>query len=336
MTKIAVLGAGSWGTALANTAAENGHDVRLWTHNTDQAEEINTQHTNTKYLPQAKLIDKLMATSNMALAVSDVEIVLSVVPTKAVREVAKQLGEVLKKQSHTVILAHATKGLEQDTYKRISEMLAEEVPALYRSALVVVSGPSHAEDVIKHDLTAVSIASSDESAARLLQKVLSNNTFRAYTNDDLLGSELFAALKNIVAIGSGALIGLGYGANAQAALLTRSLVEMRALGLAMGAKEKTLYELAGIGDLIVTGMSPNSRNYRAGLGLGQGKTLEQVESDMGMVIEGVNTTKAVYDFAQDYKVDMPITVAIYQVLYENKPIREAISDLMGRPLKSED
>lgn len=336
MTKIAVLGAGSWGTALANTAAENGHDVRLWTHNPDQAVEINAQHTNHKYLPEAVLTPALVATSDMAAAVSAVDIVLSVVPTKAVREVAQQLANVLTAQQHTVILAHATKGLEQGTYKRISEMLAEEVPAHLRSALVVVSGPSHAEDVIRHDLTAVSIGSADEQAAQLLQTVLSNQNFRAYTNHDLLGSELFAALKNIVAIGSGALIGLGYGANAQAALLTRSLVEMRALGLAMGAKEATLYELAGIGDLIVTGMSPNSRNYRAGMGLGQGKTLDQVTADMGMVIEGVNTTKAVYDFAQTYQVDMPITTAIYQVLYESKPLAQAIADLMARPLKSED
>ncbi|MGY3742010.1 NAD(P)H-dependent glycerol-3-phosphate dehydrogenase [Leuconostoc inhae] len=336
MTKIAVLGAGSWGTALANTAAENGHDVRLWTHNSNQVEEINQQHTNVKYLPDATLAATLVATNDMFLATENVEIVLSVVPTKAVREVAKKLATALKAQSHTVILAHATKGLEQGSYKRISEMIAEEVPEAYRSALVVISGPSHAEDVIKHDLTAVSIGSSDESAAQLLQKTLSNKTFRAYTNHDLLGSELFAALKNIVAIASGALIGLGYGVNAQAALLTRSLVEMRDLGAAMGAKPETLYELAGIGDLIVTGMSPNSRNYRAGLGLGQGKSLQQVTEEMGMVIEGVNTTKAVYDFAKTYHVDMPITNAVYQVLYENKSLRQAIADLMARPLKSED
>jgi len=336
MTKIAVLGAGSWGTALANTASENGHDVRLWTHNSDQVEEINQRHTNHKYLPNAVLVPSLIATDDMATAVKEVEIVLSVVPTKAVREVAKQLAAVLTEQSHKIILAHATKGLEQGTYKRISEMLAEEVPETYRSALVVISGPSHAEDVIKHDLTAVSIGSSDEYAAQLVQRVLSNDTFRAYTNHDLLGSELFAALKNIVAIASGALVGLGYGVNARAALLTRSLVEMRALGLAMGAEEKTLYELAGIGDLIVTGMSPNSRNYRAGLGLGEGKSLQQVTEDMGMVIEGVNTTKAVYDFSKTYHVDMPITDAVYQVLYENKPLRDVIKELMARPLKSED
>ncbi|MEX0381073.1 NAD(P)H-dependent glycerol-3-phosphate dehydrogenase [Leuconostoc sp. MS02] len=336
MTKIAVLGAGSWGTALANTAAENGHDVRLWTHNPGQVEEINQQHTNLKYLPDATLADTLVATNDMVRAIEDVEIVLSVVPTKAVREVAQKLATALKEQAHTVILAHATKGLEQGTYKRISEMIAEEVPEAYRSALVVISGPSHAEDVIKHDLTAVSIGSSNESAAQLLQRVLSNDTFRAYTNHDLLGSELFAALKNIVAIASGALIGLGYGVNAQAALLTRSLVEMRALGSAMGAKTETLYELAGIGDLIVTGMSPNSRNYRAGFGLGQGKSLQQVTAEMGMVIEGVNTTKAVYDFSKIYHVDMPITDAVYQVLYKNEPLREVIADLMARPLKSED
>lgn len=336
MTKIAVLGAGSWGTALANIASENGHDVRLWTHRADQVVEINQQHQNVKYLPDTTLTDRLVATNDMLAAVKDVDIVLSVVPTKAVRQVAQQLTKALQELSQKVILAHATKGLEPGTYKRISEMLAEEVPEANRSALVVVSGPSHAEDVIKHDLTAVSIGSSDESAAKLLQLALSNHNFRAYTNHDLLGSELFAALKNIVAIGSGMLIGLGYGANAQAALITRSLVEMRELGLAMGAKESTLYELAGIGDLIVTGMSPNSRNYRAGVALGKGRDLQQVIDDMGMVIEGVSTTKAVYDFSKTYHVNMPITDAIYQALYENKPLREAIKDLMSRPLKSED
>ncbi|MGX7051811.1 NAD(P)H-dependent glycerol-3-phosphate dehydrogenase [Leuconostoc palmae] len=336
MTKIAVLGAGSWGTALANTAAENGHDVYLWSHKEEQVNEINTHHTNKKYLPNANLSSNIRATYDMKIAVDQSEIVLSVVPTKAVREVSQRLNEVLRQLNHKVILAHATKGLEQGTYKRISEMLEEEIDASYRTSLVVVSGPSHAEDVIKHDLTAVSIASSDLRAAKLLQTVLSNDSFRAYTNNDLLGSELFAALKNIIAIGSGALIGLGYGANAQAALITRSLVEMRQLGVAMGAQEKTLYELAGIGDLIVTGMSPNSRNYRAGVGLGQGKSLQEVSRDMGMVIEGVNTTKAVYDFAQQHQIDMPITTAIYQVLYENKALKEAIDDLMQRPLKSED
>ncbi|MBU7455097.1 NAD(P)H-dependent glycerol-3-phosphate dehydrogenase [Leuconostoc fallax] len=335
MTKMAVLGAGSWGTALANTAAENGTEVHLWTHNPKQADEINQNHTNARYLPNAKLIQTLTATSDMTSAVAGADIVLNVVPTKAVREVAKELAKTLELLDHTVILAHATKGLEQGTYKRISEMLAEEVPVQRRSALAVISGPSHAEDVIKHDLTAVTIASTDDEAAKLLQKVLSNRHFRTYTNHDLLGSELAAALKNIIAIGSGALTGLGYGDNAKAALLTRGLVEMRRLGQAMGAQPETFLGLSGIGDLIVTGMSKNSRNYRAGMALGEGKTLAAVQEDMGMVIEGVNTTKAVYDFATQYKVDMPITAAIYRVLYEGLSIPDAIDELMSRPLKSE-
>lgn len=336
MTKIAILGAGSWGTALANVVAENNQEVRLWTHNPAQAREISDQHTNQKYLPTAILNDNLMATDNMALAVSDVDIVLSVVPTKAVRQVAHQLADVLVKQNHRVILAHATKGLEPVTFKRISEMLSEEVPAQYRTALAMLSGPSHAEDVIKHDLTAVSIASDDPNAAKLMQSIFANDVFRPYTNHDLLGSELASALKNIIAIGSGALIGLGYGANAQAALLTRGLVEMRALGQAMGAKPETFLGLAGIGDLIVTGMSPNSRNYRAGRELGSGKSLAEVENTMGMVIEGVSTTKAVYEFSVQHQVDMPITKAIYQVLYEQLPLQNAITQLMQRNLRSED
>ncbi|GMA69332.1 glycerol-3-phosphate dehydrogenase [NAD(P)+] [Leuconostoc litchii] len=335
MTKIAVLGGGSWGSALANVAAENDNDVRLWTRTATQADEINGQHTNQKYLPNAKLSDGLMATSNLALAVMDAEVVLIVVPTKVVREVASQLADVLNKQNHRVILAHATKGLEQETYKRISEMLFEEVPEKYRSSLAMVSGPSHAEDVIKHDLTAVSIASDDKAAAQKLQKIFANASFRPYTNNDLLGSELAAALKNIIAIGSGALVGLGYGANAQAALLTRGLSEMRALGLAMGAQPETFLGLAGIGDLIVTGMSPNSRNYRAGQQLGEGKNLQEIQDQMGMVIEGVSTTKAVYEFAKQNHVEMPITEGIYRILYQNEPLREVIQDLMSRPLRSE-
>lgn len=337
MTKIAILGAGSWGTALAHVAAQKvANDVRIWSHNPEQVVEINAQHTNKKYLPNAQLAPALVAFDDLKSAVEGVDIVLSVVPTKATREVAAKLATVLAQLEQTVIIAHATKGLEQGTFKHVSEMLQEEIPAQYRSALAVIAGPSHAEDVVNADLTSVSVGTDDEAAGTLIQEAFATPTFRPYLNHDVYGSELVGALKNIMAIGSGALDGLGYGDNSKAALLTRGLAEMMRLGEVMQVPMTTFVGLAGIGDLIVTGMSPNSRNFRAGQQLGQGKTLAQVEADMGMVIEGVGTTKAVYQLSQDKQIDMPITRAIYQVLYEDLPIEEAITSLMTRDLKAED
>ncbi|WP_061993377.1 NAD(P)H-dependent glycerol-3-phosphate dehydrogenase, partial [Fructobacillus ficulneus] len=302
----------------------------------DQVDEINQTHQNQNYLPDAELSSNLLAVADMKTAVQDAEVVLVVVPTKAVRTVGQELAQTLQDLNQVVILAHATKGLEQGTHLRISQMLQEVVPAESYNGLAVISGPSHAEDVIKDDLTAVSIGATDETAGRVLQEALANENFRPYTNHDLLGSELGGALKNIIAIGSGMLIGLGYGVNAQAALLTRGLVEMRMVGQKMGAEPETFLGLAGIGDLIVTGMSPNSRNYRAGFALGQGKTLPEVQEQMGMVIEGVNTVKAVHEFGQANQLEMPITTALYQVLYGNATIEDEIKSLMTRPLKSED
>ncbi|MDF7627009.1 NAD(P)H-dependent glycerol-3-phosphate dehydrogenase [Lactobacillaceae bacterium L1_55_11] len=335
MTKIAVLGAGSWGTALANQIAQNQSEVTIWTHRQNQADEINQHHTNQHYLPKAHLRENLKATADMAAAIQGVDMVLMVVPTGAVRSVAKQLAELLKAGQHPIAIAHATKGLEQGSHKLISQMIAEEIPAELRTSISAISGPSHAEGVIQGDLTAVSVAGADQVATSQLQHLLATDTFRTYTNPDLVGAELAGALKNIMAIGSGILIGLGYGANSQAALLTRGLVEIRAVGTALGAKPETFLGLAGIGDLIVTGMSPNSRNYRAGRALGQGQALDQVQADMGMVIEGVNTTAAIYEFAQQKRINIPITTAIYQVLYQGADIRSEIKELMTRPLKSE-
>lgn len=333
--KIAVLGAGSWGTALANVLAENGHDVRLWSHKPAQVAEINTNHTNQKYLHDAKLNDNVVAFADMQAAVADVSIVLSVVPTKAVREVATKLANILQTNKQKVLLAHATKGLEQKTYKRVSEMLAEEIPAENISGIVVLSGPSHAEDVIKHDLTLVTVAGNNLPLAEKVQRVFSNANFRVYTNDDVIGTEMGGALKNIIAIGAGALVSLGYGDNAKAALMTRGLAEISRLGLAFGANPLTFIGLSGVGDLIVTGTSKNSRNWRAGYELGLGKSLTQVETEMGMVIEGVATTKAATELAAQRHVSMPITEAIYQVLYENKDINQAIKELMRREATTE-
>ncbi|MFH7316862.1 NAD(P)H-dependent glycerol-3-phosphate dehydrogenase [Weissella cibaria] len=332
---IAVLGAGSWGTALANVAAENGHDVRLWTYKSEQVVEINEQHRNSKYLGDNPLDEGVVATADMTEAVRDATIVLSVVPTKATREVSKHLSEVLAELDQQIVLIAATKGLEPGTYKRASEMLAEEVPATQRLGLGIISGPSHAEGVIKHDPTLVSAVSEDLATAERVQAAFTNNVFRVYTNTDLIGAEFGAALKNVIAIGAGALESLGFDANAKAGLFTRGLAEISRLGQAFGANPITFMGLSGVGDLFVTATSVHSRNYRAGVQLGEGKKLDDIVENMGMVIEGISTTKVAHELALKKHVEMPITSTIYRVLYEGQDIKEAINELMGRPVSQE-
>ncbi|MDR3190231.1 MAG: NAD(P)H-dependent glycerol-3-phosphate dehydrogenase [Lactobacillaceae bacterium] len=334
-TIVAVLGAGSWGTALANVVAENGHDVRLWTHRAEQADEINNQHTNSKYMGDNPLNVKLVATADMQAAVLDAEIVLSVVPTQATRQVASQLNLVLQELQQEVTIVGATKGIEPETYKLAVEMITEEVDPALVDGVAVIAGPSHAEGVIKHDPTLVTAVSEDLAIAERVQEVFSNATFRVYTNDDVIGSELAGALKNVVAIGAGALDSLGYDANAKAALFTRGLAEIARLGQAFGADPITFMGLAGVGDLFATATSVHSRNFRAGYQLGEGKSLAEVVANMGMVIEGISTTKVAYELAQQKHVDMPITEAIYQVLYEDVSPDDAIAKLMGRAVQKE-
>lgn len=333
--QIAVLGAGSWGSVLANVLAENGHQVQLWSRNPDQVAELNEHHTNQKYLADFTYQPALHATTDMAAAVTGAQVVLVVIPTKGLRQVSHQLAQVLAASGDQPVIAHATKGLEQATYKRPSEILAEEIPAANRQAIVVLSGPSHAESVAIHDMTAVTVASEDLASAELLQSLFSNQYFRVYTNDDVIGAEFGAALKNIISIGAGALQGLGYHDNARAALITRGLAEIRRLGVAFGANPLTFIGLSGVGDLVVTATSKNSRNWRAGYQLGQGKPLKDVIEQMGMVIEGVYTTKAAFELAQKRHVKMPITEAIYRVLYEDENVETAIKNLMSREVTSE-
>lgn len=333
--KIAVLGAGSWGSILANLLDENGSEVSLWSYNPDQVKELNEKHTNTHYIKDFTFSETLKAYSDLKQALEGATTVLFVVPTKAVRSVAGKTKAVLEELHTKPQIIHASKGIEQGTYKRVSEILAEEIPADLRAAITVLSGPSHAEDVAKRDITLVTAASTDLDAAKHTQKLFMNRYFRVYTNSDVIGVEIAAALKNIIALGTGALNGLGYGDNAKAALMTRGLAEISRLGASFGANPQTFTGLAGVGDIIVTGTSQNSRNYRAGDELGKGQTLEEVIDTMGMVIEGVATTKAAYELSKQRGVEMPITEAIYQVLYEGKDIRKAISDLMMREGRSE-
>lgn len=327
-SEIAVLGAGSWGTALAMVLVDNGHKVRLWSHSEEQVQEINHNHTNKNYLPEIILSDLIVGYASLNDAITGIETVILAVPTKAIREVVGKLRAVAVKP---LTIAHVSKGIEPDTLMRISELIEEEMPKELIKAVVVLSGPSHAEEVSLRHPTTVTVSSENMAAAEEIQDLFINqNYFRVYTNPDIIGVEIGGALKNIIALAAGITDGLGYGDNAKAALMTRGLAEIARLGTKMGANPLTFSGLAGIGDLIVTCTSVHSRNWRAGNMLGKGKSLEEVLDSMGMVVEGVRTTKAAYQLAKKYDVKMPITVALYDVLFNGKNAKDAVDVLMSR------
>lgn len=330
--KIAVLGPGSWGTALAQVLAENGHEVRIWGNLHAQIAEINTYHTNRHYLPDVKIPDSIVAYDELAEAIADCDAVLFVIPTKAIRVVAQEFAQKVK---NAPVIIHAAKGLEQGSHKRISEILIEEIPEAHRKAVTVLSGPSHAEEVVKHDITTITAASTDLAAAKYVQDLFMNDYFRIYTNDDVIGVETGAALKNIIALGAGAIAGLGFGDDAKAAIMTRGLAEISRLGVAMGANPLTFIGLSGVGDLIVTCTSVHSRNWRAGNLLGKGHKLDEVLENMGMIVEGVSTTKAAMELARQLNVEMPITETIYGVLYEGQDVKDAAKNIMLRDAREE-
>lgn len=330
--KAAVIGAGSWGTALAMVLADNGHEVRLWGHKEAQIEEINSQRTNHKYLPDIKLPQGITGFSSLDSALRDLDIIILAVPTKAIRDVLKDIEKV-SQQPLTVV--HVSKGIEPDSLMRISEMIEADMSGSMLKELVVLSGPSHAEEVSLRHPTTVAVSSKNMAAAERIQDLFINQYFRVYTNPDIVGVEIGGALKNIIALASGITDGLGYGDNAKAALITRGLAEITRLGSAMGANPLTFSGLTGIGDLIVTCTSVHSRNWRAGNLLGKGQKLDEVLTNMGMVVEGVRTTKAAYQLAQKYEVDMPITNALYGVLFAGKDVKDSVDLLMNRDKRSE-
>ncbi|WP_025784894.1 NAD(P)H-dependent glycerol-3-phosphate dehydrogenase [Sporosarcina sp. D27] len=332
MTKVSVIGAGSWGTALAFVLAENGHDCLIWGRREQQTNEINEQHTNNSYLKNCMLPESLKATSNLKQAVEHADVLIVAVPTKGMREIGTQLNSLIQNPK---LIVHVSKGIEPDTLKRITEMLTEEIRPEARRALVVLSGPSHAEEVVLRHPTTVTVASEDGQAAEEIQTLFMNSYFRVYTNEDVLGVELGGALKNVIALAAGITDGLEYGDNAKAALITRGLAEITRLGVKMGASPLTFAGLAGMGDLIVTANSVHSRNWKAGNMLGKGHSLEEVTEGMGMVIEGVRTTKAAHQLAKQYDVSMPLTEALYTVLFEDNEPKEAVDWLMSRGKKKE-
>ncbi|WP_281426351.1 NAD(P)H-dependent glycerol-3-phosphate dehydrogenase [Paenibacillus agaridevorans] len=324
--KAAVLVAGSWGTALASVLASNGYKVSLWTRNEEQAKEINATRRNAKYLSDAELPVGLTATTDMETALAGAELALFVAPSGAMRQVAGQASPYLGKDT---LIVHATKGFETDTLKRMSSVLAEEL-GRPQSSIVVLSGPSHAEEVIRKQPTTVVVASEESDKAERAQDAFMNNAFRVYTNSDVVGVEVAGAIKNIIALGAGLSDGLRFGDNAKAALLTRGLAEIGRLGAAMGANPLTFAGLAGVGDLVVTCTSTHSRNWRAGSMLADGSPLEDVLQRMGMVVEGVRTTRAAYELSKQYHVEMPISTQLYAVLFQGKSPEDAVGELMGR------
>ncbi|WP_414053671.1 NAD(P)H-dependent glycerol-3-phosphate dehydrogenase [Macrococcus equi] len=332
MTNVTVLGTGSWGTALANVLADNGHNCLMWGKTDVTIEEINSHQTNVKYLPDIQLNQTIKATLNLEDAVRHAEVLILAVPTKAIRAVSQQINSHCDTPK---IIVHVSKGIEPKSFKRISEMIEEEIDAANLKGVGVLSGPSHAEEVAVKQPTTVAVASRHMEIARLAQDLFMNEYFRVYTNDDLVGVEIGGALKNIIALAAGITDGLGYGDNAKAALMTRGLAEITRLGTKMGADPMTFLGLAGIGDLIVTCTSVHSRNWKCGNMLGKGATLEEALAQMGMVVEGVRTTEAAYEMSRAFEVEMPITTALYKLLFEGLDVKTGVLELMSREKKNE-
>ncbi|MCI8278641.1 MAG: NAD(P)H-dependent glycerol-3-phosphate dehydrogenase, partial [Staphylococcus xylosus] len=274
----------------------------------------------------------IVATLDINSAASFSEVYLMALPTKAMREVAKSIDSLLTSKKTFI---HVAKGIENETYKRVSEMIEDSISPEHNAGIGVLSGPSHAEEVVIKQPTTVAASSKTPEVSKLTQDLFMNDYLRVYTNDDLVGVELGGALKNIIAVASGVISGMGFGDNAKAALMTRGLAEISRLGEKLGADPITFLGLGGIGDLIVTCTSTHSRNYTLGYKLGEGKSLDKALDEMNMVVEGIYTTKSVYHLAKEVDVDMPITAALYSVLFENRPVDESVKDLMGRGKKAE-
>lgn len=328
MSRACVLGAGSWGTTLAVHLANLGHDVAIWGNVRAELEAMERDRENRKFLAGIPLPDRIKVQPELEVALRGADLTVFVVPSVAVREV----GEAVRKTGVRSLWVSAAKGLEPTTFERMSEVLGE---AVGEKRVVVLTGPSHAEEVSRGVPTSIVAASANEADARMVQTTFSSPTLRVYTNDDVVGCEIGAALKNVIAIAAGVCDGVGYGDNTKGALLTRGLAEIARLGVAMGGRRETFFGLTGMGDLITTAMSRHSRNRHVGERLGKGETLEQVLGAMWMVAEGVNTARAARDLGRKHGVEMPITEQVCAMLFEAKAPKEALGALMSRDLKRE-
>ena len=327
---IAVLGAGSWGTALAMLLAQNKHHVNLWSHNAEHAASVQQSRENSRYLPDLTFPTTLKVNSNLETTLKDVNDILIVVPSHAFRQTLETIKPFIA-TSHRI--AWATKGLEADSYKLLHqvarEVLGDEI------SLAVISGPTFAKEVAQGLPGAVTVASTDQTFAVDWAHLLHNDHFRAYTGDDIIGVEIGGACKNVIAIAAGIADGMGFGANARAALIARALSEITRLGVSLGAQAETFTGLTGLGDLVLTCTDNQSRNRRTGIALGKGKKLDLAIKEIGQVVEGVSTAKEVVALAKKQNIDMPITEQVYNVLYENVPAENAVNALFNRTIKSE-
>ena len=329
MKQIAIIGAGNWGTALAIVAARAGHRVHLWCRDADVASAINHDRINSRYLSSASIPASVTATNDLAEALREAASVLFAAPSHAARELLTAASPLL---DEAAIVVSVSKGIEIETGKRISEITMEVAGA---HPFVCLSGPSFAKEVVAGHPTAIVAASKDNAAARAVQNDLSFENLRIYTNADVIGTELGGSVKNVMAIAAGMTTGLGFGSNSVAALITRGLAEITRLARREGAQIETLMGLAGLGDLVLTCTGSLSRNRFVGEELGKGKTLAEIAAGMNEVAEGINTARAVKQLADRASLEMPITNEVNAVLYDGKPARDAVAELMSRPLRDE-
>lgn len=327
---IAVIGAGSWGTALAVLLARNGHPTRLWAHRPAHAEAMVRERRNPRYLPDSRFPDNLTAVADLAEALNQIDDLLVAVPSHAFRPTLQAMAPYLEGRHR---LSWATKGLEEGTGLLLHQVAASELPE--EIPLAVISGPTFASEVVAGLPTALTVASHDEAFGTHLAQSLHGPTLRAYTSTDIIGVEIGGAVKNVLAVAAGIADGLGLGANTRAALITRGLAEVMRLGVALGGQPETFMGLAGLGDLVLTCTDDQSRNRRMGLGLGHGRSIEAVQKEIGQVVEGVRTARVVYQLARSLEVEMPISEQVYRVLYEGLDPRAAAQALLERELKPE-
>ena len=329
MANIGIIGAGSWGTALGILLVNNGHNTTLWYHREEQARELAKTREHKEKLPGVRLPEALDITGDLEKTLVGKDILIMAVPSVAVRQTARKIKPYIR---YGQLIVNVSKGIEEGTLMTLTDIIEEEIS---ESVPCVLSGPSHAEEVSRGLPTTCVAGARDRKTAEYIQNIFMSPVFRAYISPDVLGIELGGALKNVIALAAGAADGLGYGDNTKAALITRGITEITRLGIAMGARAETFYGLSGIGDLIVTCASKHSRNRRAGILLGQGKTMEEAMKEVKMVVEGVYSAKAGWDLSQKYQVDTPIIQQVNQVLFEGKEPGLAVQDLMLRDKKIE-
>lgn len=329
MSKVSVIGAGSWGTALAILLEKNGHQVTLWSHREEEAKELAKSREHKSKLPGVEIPEGIEIIGNLESALREKDVIVFAVPSVAVRSTAKKVAPYVKEGQ---LIVNVAKGIEETTLMTLTDIIEEEIPGANGC---VLSGPSHAEEVSRGLPTTCVVGAKDKETAEFLQNIFMSPVFRVYISPDILGIELGGALKNVIALAAGTADGLGYGDNTKAALITRGITEIARLGIAMGAKADTFYGLSGIGDLIVTCASKHSRNRKAGYLMGQGRNMQQAMDEVNMVVEGVYSAKAGLALSQKYKVEMPIIEQVNKVLFEGKAPADAVRELMVRDKKIE-